>query len=477
MSEAARRVRDHEPNAPGAPPRGLRTRIVWAFAGFAIAVALVFGASTAVFLYAVEDEFFTALLGEEAVMLEHEQARQEQWGTPRHAWMSVHQSTSTMPADLGPQVNATPSRREFRGTNGRHYHLHPLGGDATDGAVPKGWLVAEVSSRLVVRPRRLALLEKWLVVELLILLLAVAIALRIAHRIARPLSTLATAVRAFDPSLPPRPLADAGADAEVMVVARAIAEMRDRVQELVARERAFTRDVSHELRTPLSVIRSTAAQALHDPGITSDSRRMLTMALQSAEQMERTVVSLLALARDTPLGEPVLPSRVLPILEQVVIEQSTAIRGRDIALDVQVPYGAALDVSAAMLHVLLSNLVGNAFSHTASGVVRVSFSDGQLVLRNPVAGGDELDVLTRNLHGIAAPGVRREDSPGLGLGLDIVRRVCDRAGLALQWQLDEGEFEVRLGGLAARPLTLPTPAAGMVALRARSTPSTDRTRS
>lgn len=475
MSEAARRVRDHQPNAPGARPRGLRTRIVWAFAGFAIAVALVFGASTAVFLYAVEDEFFTALLGEEAGMLEHQRTRQEQWGTPRHAWMSVHQSTSTMPGDLGPQVNATPSRREFRGTNGRHYHLHPLGGEATEGAVPKGWLVAEVSSRLVVRPRRLALLEKWLVAELLILLLAVAIALRIAHRIARPLSTLATAVRAFDPSLPPRPLADAGADAEVMVVARAIAEMRDRVQELVARERAFTRDVSHELRTPLSVIRSTAAQALHDPGITSDSRRMLTMALQSAEQMERTVVSLLALARDTPLGEPALPSRVLPMLEQVVIEQSTVIRGREISLDIEVPQGAALDVSAAMLHVLLSNLVGNAFSHTASGVVRVSFSDGQLVLRNPVGGGDELDALTRDLRDLAAPGVRREDSPGFGFGLDIARRVCDRAGLALQWRLDEGEFEVRLGGLAARPL--PTPAAGMVALRARSTPSADRTRS
>lgn len=446
MNEAARRLPDRQLRTLGSGPRGLRTRIVWAFAGFAIAVAIVFGASTAVFLYAVEDEFFDALLGEEAVMLEQQRTRQQQWGRPRHAWMSVHESTSTMPADLGPQVHATPSRREFRGTDGRHYHLHLLGGDDPGASVPRGWLVAEVSSRLVVRPMRLALLEKWLVVELLILLLAVAIALRIAQRIARPLSTLATAVRAFDPLLPARSLADAGADAEVMVVARAIAEMRDRVQELVARERAFTRDVSHELRTPLSVIRSTAAQAVHDPGITSASRRMLTMALQSAEQMERTMVSLLALARDTPLGEPVLPSRVLPILEQVVIEQSTAIRGRDIALDIEVPHGAALDVSAALLHVLLSNLIGNAFSHTASGVVRVSFSDGQLVLRNPVAGGDERDVLTRDIHDLAAPGVRREDSPGLGLGLDIVRRVCDRAGLALEWHLHDGAFEVRLGG-------------------------------
>ncbi len=434
--------------------RDLRGRILWAFGGFAVAMAAVFGLSTAVFLYTVEDEFFNALLSEEAALLEQRRTREPQWGAPRQPWMTVHESPTTMPADLGAQLAAEPNRREFRGDAGRHYHLRRLGPINRADSVPPAWLVSEVSGRLVVRPMRVELLEKWLVVEALILLLAVGLALRIARRIAQPLSTLADAVRTFDPSLPVHALVISNADAEVMVVARALDDMRSRVQALVAREQAFTRDASHELRTPLSVIRSTAAQVLQDSALTPASRRMLTLALQSAEQMERTVASLLALARDTTRdttrdtasGMPAQSTRVLPVVEQVVIDQSPALDGRDVSLAIDVPGDATLHVSGAVLHILLSNLIGNAFMHTASGVVRVSFAQQQLVLSNPLSTDTGYDAFAGDVRALGARGAKREDSPGFGLGLDIAQRLCDRAGLALEWQIHDGAFQVTLGG-------------------------------
>ena len=356
----------------------LRRRILWAFAGFALAVAAVFGASAAVFLYSVEDAFFNRLLAEEATHLEQQRSNGAQWGAPRQPWMTVHESPGTMPADLGPQVVAAPRRREFQGDAGRHYHLRPLGPVAGGGFVPPAWLVSEVSSRLVVRPMRFELLQKWLMVEALILLFAVGIALRMAQRSARPLSTLADAVRTFDPSLPVHRVEIVDADAEVMVVAQALDEMRFRVQALVDREQAFTRDASHELRTPLSVIRSTAAEALRDSGLAPASRRMLTLALQSADQMERTVASLLALARDAARDPPARPTRILPLVEHVVIEQSPELHGRDVTLDIDIPGDATLHVSAEVLQMLLSNLIGNAFRHTAAGVVRMAFTHQRL---------------------------------------------------------------------------------------------------
>lgn len=425
--------------------RTLRTRIVVAFVAFAVVVAAIFGLSATVFLYTVEDSFFEATLGEEAALLEHEAARKQQWGVPRHSWMSVHETPATMPLDLRSQVEAAPSRREFRGEEGRHYHVRRLGIRSPSDSVPRAWLVSEVSNRLVVRPIRGELLETWLLVELAILLLAVLLALWVARRIAQPLSSFAEALNHFDPAASTTPIPVAGADRELATVARALEGMRKRVQEFVWREQAFTRDASHELRTPLSVVRSATAQVLHDPALTSNSRRMLALTLQSAEHMERTVASLLALSRESTADMIAAPCLIVPVLEQVVLEQSLAIDRQDVALSIAVPREATLNVPETVLHLLLSNILGNAVGHAAPGEVRVSFEGGRLTVSNPMLPG-----ATPPVDALGTPGVKRDDSPGFGFGLSIVRRLSDRAGLMLQWHAQDDEFQVTLGAVAPR---------------------------
>jgi len=422
--------------------RRLRTRIVVAFGGFAVAVAAILGLSTTAFLYAIEDRFFGEQLREEAARLEDTRASDGQWDVPRHSHLTVHESPETMPSDLREQVRAERWRREFRGTEGRHYHLHPLGAASARDSFPPAWLVAEVSEQLVVRPMRGPLLWQWFAVNVVILLVAIALALWIARRIARPLSSLAGAVREFDPGGSTQPIVIDGADDEVAVVARSFEEARTRVQAFVSREQAFTQDASHELRTPLSVIRSTTAQVLGDPQLTTESRRLLVLALQSTEHMERTITSLLALARETA-GEPAekdSPSLILPVLEEVVLEQSAALEGREVSLSIDVARDATLRVPEAVLHILLSNIIANAFAHAAPGTVRVRAGDGQLAVLNPIIPGSMPDV-----GELDTPGVRRAQSPGMGLGLAIVRRLCERAGLTVQWQVSvEREFEVMI---------------------------------
>jgi len=134
------------------------------------------------------------------------------------------------------------------------------------------------------------------------------------------------------------------------------------------------------------------------------------------------------------------------VLEQVVIEQSAVLHGRDIALELDIPADSTLPVSDAVLHVVLSNLIGNAFMHTASGVVRMVFAHQRLVLSNPATADSEHQAGALDVCALGAPGVRRGDSPGYGLGLDIAQRLCDRAGILLQGRIFEGTFQVTLGG-------------------------------
>ena len=429
--------------------RRLRTRIVVAFGGFAVAVAAILGLSTIVFLYSVEDRLFGEQLRDEAARLEGTRAIDGRWDVPRHSYLTVHESLATMPADLREQLRAEPWRGEFRGADGRHYHLHPLGAAARRDSFPPAWLVAEVSERLVVRPMRGNLLSQWFAVNVVTLLVAVALALWLARRIARPLSSLADAVRGFDPAGPAPPIVINGADDEVAVVARSLEQAHKRVQAFVSREQAFTQDASHELRTPLSVIRSTTAQVLGDPQLASESRRLLLLALQSSELMERAITSLLSLARETTRETADSPALIRPVLEEVVLAHSAALEGRDVSLSIDVARDATLRVSEAVLQIVLSNLIANAFAHAAPGIVRVWAGQGQLTVVNPIIPGTMPDVSE-----LDTPGVRRAQSPGLGLGLAIVRRLCERAGLTVQWQVSaEYEFQVVITERAKAPRT------------------------
>jgi signal transduction histidine kinase len=211
-------------------------------------------------------------------------------------------------------------------------------------------------------------------------------------------------------------------DDEVGVLARGIEALIARIRAFVAREREFTRDASHELRTPLAVIRGTTERLAREPSLSPAARQGLAHIQQSALQLEQTVTMLLTLAREQALPDPAQPSLLLPMLERVIVEQSPLLDDKHIQLDIHVPANASSTLPASVLQVLLSNLIGNAFAHTVSGEIHIAVESGQLHIANPGDGiSDEaLD-----------PFIKGAASSGFGLGLAIVRRLCERHDIAL----------------------------------------------
>ena len=66
------------------------------------------------------------------------------------------------------------------------------------------------------------------------------------------------------------------------------------------------------------------------------------------------------------------------------------------------------------------------------------------MLSNPITADSEPESFALDVRALGVRGVRRENSPGLGLGLDIAQRLCNRAGLAMEWRIHEGAFIVTL---------------------------------
>jgi signal transduction histidine kinase len=125
---------------------------------------------------------------------------------------------------------------------------------------------------------------------LLVLALATAAAFLVARRLAAPLERLAVAARRLgDGDFGAR--APRAGVAEVDEVGAALDATAQRLDDLVARERAFSADASHQLRTPLAALR-LELEALELRG------EELPAALAQVERLQDTIDTLLAVARD-----------------------------------------------------------------------------------------------------------------------------------------------------------------------------------
>ena len=423
------------------PRQRLRHRLMLAFSGFALLAAVIYGFYVVLFVYLVEDQLFNGLLEQEAkVQLQHHATRGE-WREPALPGMTVHRDTATLPDGIAARLSEEPWRREFAGDQGRHYHLHRLEPGGTNAPA---WLAAEVSQQLVVRPMRGGIVQ-WLAwSSLAVLVAAMLVGAWLARRMTAPLSRLSGLVEQASPSRLPQAFAESLPNDEVGALARTLQRLLVRVDDFIGREREFTRDASHELRTPLTVIRTTCERINTRTDLDAALRLQVQYICTSVQQLERTVGTLLMLAREQHHEEAAAETALLPLLERVIVDQSPVLADRPVDVVLQVGSEVRAYLPPAALHIILSNLVGNAFAHTQQGTVDVSTADGWLEISNP--GGE---VRPNDMRAFA----KSETSGGYGLGLAIVQRLCERHGIGLQLRSEAGKTTValRFDGVFARP--------------------------
>ena len=426
------------------PRRRLRNRLMLAFAGFTLLVAALFALYVVLFVYTVEDQLFETMLDREAVAQQQHHRDHGGWTTPRDGFMSVVPSTAALPDGIPEALRQEPRRREFTGGEGRHYHLRALQSPRTN--EPPAWLVAEVSSLLVVRPMRAQLLQLLAWSGFAMVALALLLGSWLARRTTAPLSRLADAVGDATPDRLPPGFAAGLPDDEVCVVARRLDDLIARMRDFVEREREFTRDASHELRTPLAVIRAASERLSTDGSLSADARASSRATVCSRCVADSLTCSTLA-REQTPASATIKESRVLPLLERVVIEQSPLLEGKQVQVAVDVPADVTTDLPAPVMQVLLANLIGNAFAHTHEGRIAITREADALCIRNPGQPIRDSDF---------APFAKGEESTGFGLGLSIVRRLCERHAIDLRFdrEADGTAARLRLRAGAASPVSV-----------------------
>ena len=138
----------------------------------------------------------------------------------------------------------------------------------------------------------------------------------------------------------------------------------------------------------------------------------------------------------------------------MVLEQAPRLQGKDIELEIAVSPALRIDLPPGVLHILLSNLVGNAFSHCEPGPVRFAADTQGLDLHN------RSNTLPPGLsERLGQPFQKGAASAGVGLGLAVVQRLAEHEGLQLSFSQANGSTRVQLLWAAKAWLALPASSA------------------
>jgi signal transduction histidine kinase len=244
-----------------------------------------------------------------------------------------------------------------------------------------------------------------------------------ASRVMSPVSELAARLRLSGRSSQPEALAAHFPDDEVGQLAGALDDYAMRLTEVVQRDREFNADVSHELRTPLAVIKGAIELLLSRPDLDEKTKNRL-LRIRRAEQQCTDLISALLLLSRNERGHGA--ADVARIAEQLLDAHRAQLGGKPLDLRLEGERGLVVDAPEAAISVALGNLVGNAVKYTAEGevVVRLLPRAVEVIDTGPgLTAEDAARLFERGYRGTHA-----EHSQGGGIGLSIVRRLCELYG-------------------------------------------------
>lgn len=421
--------------------RRLRSRIIVSFLGFGTLLSGLFAAATLFLQSYLEDALISRTLKEELDQYVQELRRDPSVVEPFYTRI---QGYVTRPgrAEIVPQP--------FRALSSGVHEVES--GDAVyKAAVYKddefwAFLTYDITeNRELTHSLLLALIGAVLVFSLL----SFALGVWSSKRVMAPVTDLARRLESMEDPAQAGGLARHFTDDEVGQLAEALDQYAHRLRELVERDKAFNADVSHELRTPLAVISGATELLLGQPDLSEKNRVRLLRIARAARQSTDITSALLYLVRaERGTAGDSHAQDVGRIVEQVVENYRPLIGERELTLEVE--HAAELNVIApeSVIIVTVGNLVGNAVRYSAEGSVRVEVGTGRVTISDSGPGIAEEDlsrIFDRHFRG------RNADGKGAGLGLSIVKRLCDLYGWRIHFaNRPEGGLQVTLRFFADR---------------------------
>jgi signal transduction histidine kinase len=220
---------------------------------------------------------------------------------------------------------------------------------------------------------------------------------------------------------------------------------RDQAEQAAAVKSTFLNLVSHELRTPLTVLQAYLHLLSRGSDLTPSQQKMVRTMTSSSRRLFRMVDGLLQQARIASgrLGTHRQPLDLAEIATAVIEDAREDAQAKSLALSVSGGAGLPPLVSdARLLRMILGNLVDNAVKFTERGRVEVVLAHGddghQILVRDTGPGIPMEQQLAIFDPFEQLEPIQHKHSPGIGLGLALVREMVEALGGRVQVESEVG---------------------------------------
>ena len=410
----------------------LHSRIIFAFCLFGVILGTAYATAVYISLDLIDDHLIDNRLREELDYFANHYKHHLLLPRSTSPYITAHLTQESMPLYLIELVQGLDEglHEAYSGPDEYHIAVQKLPNEKYL------YLLYEVSALEFTEKRKLNIGFVLLGGVILITLLGWWIGRLTSRKVIAPVVHLSDQVNRSGPENLPTDFSKDFVGDEVGTLAAALEQSMKRIEEFVKREHRFTRDASHELRTPVTVIKGAVEILRNKPNAVEESvLRPLDRIQRQVTNMENIIEALLWLSREEISADRMKTFSVLPLVKNTVEENRQIIAGKSIDINLVAEGNPVLGVPAPLFQIALTNLIQNAVRHTSNGHVSVYVRDDRLTVSDTGIG-----IKRSDLDNITQPYIRGTDSNGFGLGLSIVKRLCDR----FDWQF-EIESEVDRG--------------------------------
>lgn len=202
--------------------------------------------------------------------------------------------------------------------------------------------------------------------------------------------------------------------------------------------------ISHDFRTPLTASLGYLQMIEKSSELSDKNAEYLAIAIQKNQYLKELSDEFFELTKiENSKKELQLEEvNISNILTEAVLEQHSWIAEKGISTDFDITDGIMIQADVHCLTRILNNLMSNAQKYTADSFgVKLKQDGGRMMLRvsNTLADSTSLDI-----DRVFEPFYRMDarTAGGSGLGLYVVKMLCDRLGWTVCAELNHNQFEI-----------------------------------
>ena len=203
----------------------------------------------------------------------------------------------------------------------------------------------------------------------------------------------------------------------------------------------FSENASHEMQTPLAIIQAKLEEALQEPELSERLAHHIQLTLAAAQRLSRLNQTLLLITKiENRQFTEKQQVNVAEIIEQILRQFEESIELKEISIRKSINGDNLIRTNISILEILISNLVSNAIKHNyKEGEIRIDLNDNILTISNTAPPGnfDTAKMFDRFTKGDAS-------SSSLGLGLSIVKKICDINGWRISYQKQDDLHSIKI---------------------------------